>query len=137
MRARLRFRYESLNSVARQRSSASWSPGSPSGQSVAASWASVATNRSMRRLSSARGADCPLLALATNRTTRVTFAAAVRSRMTSSSAYGLDVVGQELCSDSPAHLLTDFERVPEVDAAPDADHALLLAHLLDASELAL
>src|SRR5262245_20109750 len=39
--------------------------------------------------------------------------------------------------DLSAHLFADFERVPEVYAAPDADQSLFFGHLPDAADLSL
>src|SRR5215471_7157393 len=90
----------------------------------------------MRCLSSAPGADCPLLVPVTSRTTSAAFAASRRSLMSGSSAGRLQRASQQVHRDLLAHLLTDLERVPEMDPAPNAHHALLLCHLSDAGELA-
>src|SRR5438270_478698 len=97
----------------------------------------VATSRSIRRTSSAGGTDWAALAPASASTTST---AAERSRLRTTllrSAHGRHTGGDQVRGELLAHLLADLQRVAEMDAAPDAHHPLLVAHLRDAGELPL
>src|SRR5262245_3296336 len=46
-------------------------------------------------------------------------------------------VAEQVLGELAAHLFADFQRIAEMDAAPDAYHPLLFGHLRDAVELTL
>src|SRR5262245_2417648 len=104
---------------------------------MAASCASVATSCSTRRMSSACGADCALLAQAKPRAMSTTAARGSRTFTATASSNGPYDRAEQVLGELAAHLFADFQRIAEMNAAPDAYHPLLFGHLRNAVELTL
>src|SRR5262245_19078131 len=91
----------------------------------------------MRRVSSARGTDCALLAQAKPRAMSTAEARGSRTCTATASANRRHDVGKQVLGEPSAHLFADFQRIAEMDAAPDPYHPLLFRHLRNAVELTL
>src|SRR5262245_19484411 len=104
---------------------------------MAASCASVATSCSTRRMSSACGADCALLAQAKPRAMSTAAARGSRTFTATASAHGPYDRAEQVLGELAAHLFADFQRIAEMDAAPDAYHPLLFGYLRNTVELTL
>src|SRR5207248_11073439 len=87
--------------------------------------------------SSARGPGCAPFAPATPRTMSTAAARPTGALMATSLANRRHIITDQIPGDIPTHLFADFQRVAEVDTAPDAYHSLLFGHLADARELTL
>src|SRR6185503_14812709 len=88
-------------------------------------------------MSSARGTDCALLAQAKPRATSTAAIRGSRAFTATALANRRHDVGEQVLGESSAHLFADFQRISEMDAAPDAYHPLLFGHLRHAFELTL